>query len=83
MELQLDKILCPTLGHYPSTKSCKYTWFFPTGLKNYNTRQNRFKIDKIKKYLKYEKICCIKIKRHVIKPTCVKNLLHDLHGQFS
>ena len=48
MELQLDKILCLTLGHYPSTNSCKYTCFLPTRLKNYNKRQNRFKIDKIK-----------------------------------
>ena len=46
MELQLDKILCLTLRHYPSTNSCKYTWFYPTGLKYSNKRQNRFKIDK-------------------------------------
>ena len=46
MELQLDKILCLTLRHYQSTNPCKYTWFLPTGLKNYNKRQNRFKIDK-------------------------------------
>ena len=34
IELQLDKILCLTLRHYPS------------GLKNYNKRQNQFKIGK-------------------------------------
>ena len=34
MELQLDKILCLTLRHYPS------------GLKNYNKGQNQFKIGK-------------------------------------
>ena len=32
MELQLDKMLCLTMGHYPSTNACKYTWFSPTGL---------------------------------------------------
>ena len=48
MELQLDKILCLTLGHCSSINSCKCTWFLPTELKNYNKRQNRFKIDGIK-----------------------------------
>ena len=33
MELQLDKTLCVTLRHYPSTNLCKYTWFLPSGLK--------------------------------------------------
>ena len=46
MELQLDKILCLTLRHYPSTDSCKYTWFLATALKNYNKRLNLFEIDK-------------------------------------
>ena len=31
-----------TLRHYPSTNSCKYTWFLLTGLKNYNKRQIQF-----------------------------------------
>ena len=46
MELQLDKIFGLTLRYYPSTNSCKYTWFLRTGVKNYNKRQNRFKIGK-------------------------------------
>ena len=36
MKLQLDKILCLTPKHYPSTNSCKNTWFLPTGLKKYD-----------------------------------------------
>ena len=48
MELQLDKIFCLTLRHYPGTNSCNYTWLLPAGLKNSNKRQNRFKIDKQK-----------------------------------
>ena len=39
IELQLDEILCLPLRHYPSTNSCKYTWSFPTRLKNYKKRQ--------------------------------------------
>ena len=46
--MELQKILCLTLEHYPSTNSCKYTWLLPTGLKKYNKRQDRFKINKIK-----------------------------------
>ena len=49
MELQLDKILCRTLGNHPSINSCKNTWFLPTGLKNYSERQNGLKLTKKKK----------------------------------
>ena len=48
MELQLDKTLCLTLRYYPRINFCKYAWFLPTGLKDYNKRQKRFKIDKQK-----------------------------------
>ena len=60
MELHLDKILRLTLGHYASTNFCKYTWFLPTVLRNCNKRQSGFKFDKIKMWLKYGKIGCIK-----------------------
>ena len=40
IELQLDKILCRTLGYCPSTNSCMYTWFLPTRLKIYNNKYN-------------------------------------------
>ena len=53
-------------GLSPSTN---YTWFLPTGLKNYNKRQELFKIDsknkrKISRII--GKIFCIKINRYVI-----------------
>ena len=45
MKLQLVKILSLTLGHDPSTNSYSYAWLFPTALKNYNKKQDCFKVD--------------------------------------
>ena len=48
MELQLNEILRLTLGHYPSTNSCKYTWFFAYWVKKITIKDKiDLKIDKI------------------------------------
>ena len=73
IELQLDKILCLTLGLYPSTNSCKYKRLLSTGLKKKNERYDCFKIEIDLKTK--QKICDVKmteyapqkIKRHFIK----------------